>query len=83
MSFTLFSYKIGLDETLLNRAFNTYSSWYSFNEEVVNIKKFLQKSCFHLVLLLERLIVLLILSLLSIKTKLKLQIIHLFTNYRL
>ena len=84
MSLTSFSYKIGLVKTLINRAFNICSSWYHFHEEVVNIKHFLQKKhCFHLMLLIERFIVLLIPSLLSIKIKMKLQIIHIFTNYRL
>ena len=46
MSFTPFSYKIGLVKTLLNRDFNICSSWCYFHEEVVNIKHFLQKNMF-------------------------------------
>ena len=46
MSFTPFSFKIGLVKTLLNRAFNICSSWFYFHEEVVNITHFLQKNMF-------------------------------------
>ena len=43
LGFTLFSYKVRLVRTLLDRAFMISSSWFLFYEEVVKIKHYLEK----------------------------------------
>ena len=48
LSFTPFSYKVGLVRTLLHRAFMISSSWFLFHEEVVKIKRYLEKNSYRL-----------------------------------
>ena len=48
LGFTLFSYKVGLVRTLLNRAFMISSSWFLFHEETVKIKHYLGKNSYPL-----------------------------------
>ena len=44
VSFTLYSYKIGLIKTLIDHTYEISSSWTSFNEEISNVKHLLMKN---------------------------------------
>ena len=46
VSFTLYSYKIGLIKTLIHRTYEISSSWTSFNEEISNVKHLLMKNMY-------------------------------------
>ena len=46
ISFTPYSYKIGLIKTLIHRTYEISSSWASFNEEISNIKHLLMKNMY-------------------------------------
>ena len=46
LSFTPFSYKVVLVRTLLHRAFMISSNWFLFHEEVVKIKRYLEKNSY-------------------------------------
>ena len=48
LGFTPFSYKVELVRTLLHRAFMKSSSWFLFHEEVVKIKRYLEKNYYPL-----------------------------------
>ena len=48
LSFTPFSYKVGLVRTFLHPAFMISSSWFLFHEEVVKIKHYLEKNSYPL-----------------------------------
>ena len=46
VSFTRYSYKIGLIKTLIHCTYETKSSWTSFKEEIFNVKHLLMKSMY-------------------------------------
>ena len=46
VSFTPYSYKIGLIKTLIHRTYEISSSWTSFNEEISNVKHLLMKNMY-------------------------------------
>ena len=46
LDFTLFSHKVGIVRTLLNRAFMISSSWLLFHEGIVKIKHYLEKNSY-------------------------------------
>ena len=46
VSFTAYSYKIGLIKTLIHRTYEISSSWTSFNEEIYNVKHLLMKNMY-------------------------------------
>ena len=46
VSFTPYSYKIGLIKTLIHRTYEISSSWTSFNEEIYNVKHLLMKNMY-------------------------------------
>ena len=46
VSFTPYSYKIGLIKTLIHRIYEIGSSWTSFNEEISNVKPLLIKNMY-------------------------------------
>ena len=46
VSFTPYSYKIGLIKTLIHRTYEISSSWASFNEEISNVKHLLMKNMY-------------------------------------
>ena len=46
LGFTLFSHKVGIVRTLLNRAFMISSSWLLFHEGIVKIKHYLEKNSY-------------------------------------
>ena len=46
VSFTPYSYKIGLIKTLIHRTYEISSSWTSFNEEISNVKHLLMKNVY-------------------------------------
>ena len=46
VSFTPYSYKIGLIKTLIHRTYEISSSWTSFNEEISNVKHLLMTNMY-------------------------------------
>ena len=46
VSFTPYSYKIGLIKTLIHHTYEVSSSWTSFNEEIYNVKHLLMKNMY-------------------------------------
>ena len=46
VSFTPYSYKIGLIKTLIHHTYEISSSWTSFNEEIYNVKHLLMKNMY-------------------------------------
>ena len=46
VSFTPYSYKIGLIKTLIHRTYEISSSWASFNEEISNVNHLLMKNMY-------------------------------------
>ena len=46
VSFTPYSYKIGLIKTLIHRTYEISSSWTSFNEDISNVKHMLMKNMY-------------------------------------
>ena len=46
ISFTTYSFKIGLIKTLIHRTYEISSSWASFNEDISNVKHVLMKNMY-------------------------------------
>ena len=46
VSFTPYSYRIGLIETLIHHNYEISSSWTSFSEEISNVKHLLMKNMY-------------------------------------